>query len=66
MQKIGIGYENYKEFIDQEMYYVDKTSLISDIVEKGGIEPFLGISLWRYGESFLSLWQKLKKERVWL
>ena len=36
IQKIGIGYEKYKEFIDQEMYYVDKTSLISDIVEKGG------------------------------
>ena len=36
MKKIGIGYENYKEFIDSNMYYVDKTMLISDIVEKGG------------------------------
>nr|MCR4616553.1 AAA family ATPase [Lachnospiraceae bacterium] len=36
MQKIGIGYENYKEFIDQKLYYVDKTFLISDIVQKGG------------------------------
>ena len=36
MQKIGIGYENYKEFIDQDMYYVDKTLLIRDIIEKGG------------------------------
>ena len=36
MKKIGIGYENYKEFIDSDMYYIDKTMLISDIVEKGG------------------------------
>ena len=36
MKKIGIGYENYKEFIDQDMYYIDKTMLIRDIIEKGG------------------------------
>ena len=36
MKKIGIGYENYKEFIDRDMYYVDKTMLIRDIIEKGG------------------------------
>ncbi len=36
MKKIGIGYENYKEFIDKDMYYIDKTMLINDIVEKGG------------------------------
>ena len=36
MQKIGIGYENYKEFIDEKLYYVDKTLLIRDVVEKGG------------------------------
>ncbi|MBR6221902.1 MAG: AAA family ATPase, partial [Lachnospiraceae bacterium] len=36
MKKIGIGYENYKEFIDYDMYYIDKTMLIKDIVEKGG------------------------------
>ena len=36
MKKIGIGYEDYKRFIDDDMYYIDKTMLISDIVEKGG------------------------------
>ena len=36
MKKIGIGYEKYKEFIDDDMYYIDKTMLINDIVEKGG------------------------------
>mgnify|MGYP007102078750 CR=1 FL=1 len=29
-------YENYKEFVDNDMYYVDKTLLIRDIMEKGG------------------------------
>ena len=36
MKKIGIGYENYKEFIDSNMYYIDKTLLIRDILDKGG------------------------------
>ena len=36
MQRIGIGYENYKEFVDEDLYYVDKTWLINDIMEKGG------------------------------
>lgn len=36
MKKIGIGYENYKEFIDANMYYIDKTLLIKDVIERGG------------------------------
>ena len=36
MKKLGIGYEFYKEFIDQDLYYVDKTLLIRDIITKGG------------------------------
>ena len=36
MKKIGIGYEDYRRFIDDDMYYVDKTMLVRDIVEKGG------------------------------
>ncbi len=36
VKKIGIGYENYKEFIDEKMYYIDKTLLIRDVIEKGG------------------------------
>ena len=36
MKKIGIGYENYKEFIDNDMYYIDKTLLIRDIIQLGG------------------------------
>lgn len=36
MKKIGIGYENYKEFIDENLYYVDKTLFIRDVIEKGG------------------------------
>lgn len=37
MQKIGIGYEDYKRIIDDGCYYVDKTLLIKDIIEKGGM-----------------------------
>ena len=37
MKKIGIGYEDYKRFTDDELYYIDKTMLISDIVNKGGV-----------------------------
>ena len=36
MKKIGIGYEDYKRFIEDDMYYIDKTMLINDIIEKGG------------------------------
>lgn len=37
MKKIGIGYEDYKRIIDDGCYYVDKTPLIEEIIEKGGI-----------------------------
>lgn len=37
MQKIGIGYEDYRRIIEDECYYVDKTMLIRDIIEKGGM-----------------------------
>ena len=37
MKKLGIGYENYKRMVEDGCYYVDKTRLIYDIVEKGGM-----------------------------
>lgn len=33
---ISIGIESYKEIIDKPYYYVDKTLLIKDLVDKGG------------------------------
>ena len=36
MKKIGIGYEDYREFIDRDMYYIDKTDFIRNIVSHGG------------------------------
>ena len=36
LKKLGIGYEDYKEFIDRDMYYVDKTMLIREVREEGG------------------------------
>ena len=50
MKKIGIGYEDYKRFIDDDMYYIDKTMLINDIVEKGG-EVTLFTRPRRFGKS---------------
>ncbi len=35
-KKIRIGCEDYKEFIDEDLYYVDKTLLIRDVVQLGG------------------------------
>ena len=36
-KKIGIGYEDYKRMVDDHCYYVDKTLLIRDVLEKGGM-----------------------------
>ena len=36
-KKLGIGYENYKEFVDQKLYYVDKTLLVKDILDNGSL-----------------------------
>lgn len=35
-RRIAIGMENYKEIIDKNFYYVDKTLLIRDLLDKGG------------------------------
>lgn len=34
-KKLAIGVENYKEIIDRSYYYVDKTLLIKELLEKG-------------------------------
>ena len=36
MKRFGIGYENYREFIEENLYYIDKTWLVRDVIEKGG------------------------------
>lgn len=35
-KSLPIGYENYKEIIKKNLYYVDKTLLIKEILDKGG------------------------------
>lgn len=35
-KRIGIGFEFYKEFLDKQLYYVDKTLLIRDLLAQGG------------------------------
>ncbi len=34
MKRIGMGYENFKRMIDDDCYYVDKTLIIKDLIEK--------------------------------
>jgi len=36
VKRFGIGYENYREFIEENLYYIDKTWLVGDVIEKGG------------------------------
>ncbi len=33
---ISIGIENYKQIVDKEYYYIDKTLFIKDLLDKGG------------------------------
>ena len=35
-KRIPIGYENFKEVIDKDFYYVDKSMLIYDLIRNGG------------------------------
>ncbi|MBR1744162.1 MAG: AAA family ATPase, partial [Lachnospiraceae bacterium] len=37
MKRLGIGYEDYKRFVDEDLYFVDKTMLIKEVLERGGI-----------------------------
>lgn len=36
MKRLPIGYSDYKQIIDDNFYYVDKTLLINDLVQRGG------------------------------
>ena len=34
MKKIPVGIENFKEIIDDQYYYIDKTELINDVMNE--------------------------------
>lgn len=40
---IAIGVENYKRIIDKNCYYIDKTLMIKDILDKGSIVNLLPV-----------------------
>ena len=33
---ISIGFDNYKQMVDKEYYYIDKSLFIIDLLDKGG------------------------------
>lgn len=35
-KRIGVGIENFKEMVDKDYYYADKTLFIKDLLDKGG------------------------------
>ena len=41
MKKIGIGYEFFKDFTKEKMYYVDKTMLIKELLSA----PFSSLNM---------------------
>ena len=50
MQRLGLGYEFYKRFIDDDLYYVDKTLLIRDVIQQSqtgrrGMEDRISFSI---------------------
>ena len=51
MRSIPIGVDNFKELRDGGGYYVDKTSLISDILDSNLTKVFLYTRPRRFGKS---------------
>lgn len=39
---VPIGHEDFKDIVSRNLYYVDKTLLIKDIVDKGGMVNLFG------------------------
>ena len=35
-KSVAIGFEDIKEIIDKDRYYIDKTHMIRDLIDKGG------------------------------
>ena len=35
MKKLPIGRDNFKEIIEEEFYYVDKTKMLEELLERG-------------------------------
>ena len=58
---LPIGIEFYKEMIKKSYYYIDKTLMIKDILEKGG-KVNLFTRPRRFGKSFAAL---IYSENTW-
>ncbi len=40
-QPLAIGIENYKEIIEKNYYYIDKSCMIKDLIEETGKSKFI-------------------------
>ena len=36
MKKIPVGYEDIREIIDKDLFYIDKTLMIRELLDRGG------------------------------
>ncbi|MBR2255107.1 MAG: AAA family ATPase, partial [Candidatus Methanomethylophilaceae archaeon] len=51
MRNVAIGIDDFKEIREKDLYYVDKTGLIEDIVARNGTKVFLLTRPRRFGKS---------------
>ena len=49
-KKIPIGYDDYKEVVEKDFYYIDKTLLIKELLDNGA-KVSLFTRLKRFGKS---------------
>ena len=47
MKKIPVGIENFKEIIDDQYYYIDKTELINDVMNEKLVFLYKTKKIWK-------------------
>lgn len=51
MRRVPIGYDDFMDLRENDLYYVDKTGLIREIVSNSNIKVFLFTRPRRFGKS---------------
>ena len=52
MKSLSIGNEDFKVIRDSNCYYVDKTTMIGEILDNSGTRVFLFTRMRRFGKTF--------------